>query len=57
VYTVGSEYASGGAAGSKETEEDTLPMWDIAHAEKSKTSSSECAASCEKGGKMVRNLA
>jgi hypothetical protein len=34
-----------------------LPMWDIAHAENSETSSSGCAASCEKGGKMVRNQA
>lgn len=57
VYTFGSVYASGGADGSKETEADTLVMWDIAHAEKSETSSSGCAASCEKGGKMVSNQA
>jgi hypothetical protein len=57
VYTVGSEYASGGATGSKETEDDALPMWNIAHAENSETSSPGCAASCEKDGKMVRNQA
>ena len=57
VYTFGSEYTWGGVAGSKETEDDALPMWDIAHAENSKTSSLGCAASCEKDGKMVRNQA
>jgi len=57
VCTVGSEYTSRGADGSKETEEDALPMWDIAHVENSETSSPGCAASCEKDGKMVRNQA
>ena len=47
VYTFGSEYTRGGAAGSKETEDDALPMWDIAHAENSETSMPGCAASCE----------
>jgi hypothetical protein len=44
-------------AGSKEIEDDALPMWDIAHAENFKTSLPRCAASCEKDGKMVRNQA
>jgi hypothetical protein len=57
VYTFGSEYAYGGVPGSKETEDDDLPMWDRAHAENSETSSLRCVASCEKDGKMVRNLA
>jgi hypothetical protein len=35
----GSEYDCEGAAGSKETENNALPMWDIAHAENSETSS------------------
>ena len=56
VYTFGSEYTWGRAAGSKETEDDALPMWDIAHAENSETSPG-CAASYEKDGKMVRNQA
>jgi hypothetical protein len=42
----------GGAAGSKETEDDALPLWDIAHAEKSETTLVGCVASCEKDGKM-----
>jgi hypothetical protein len=57
VYTFGSEYVSGGRDGSKETEDDDLLMWDIAHVEKSESSSPGCLASCEKDGKMVRNLA
>ena len=57
MYTFGSEYTWGGAAGSKETEDDALPMWDIDHAENYKTSSPGCAASCEKDEKMVRNQA
>jgi hypothetical protein len=57
VYTVGSEYASGGEARSKETEDDALPMWDIAHTENSETSSPRCVVSCEKDDKMVRNQA
>ena len=54
VYTFKSEYTWGGAAGSKETEDDALPMWDIAHVE---NSSPRCAASYEKDRKMVRNQA
>ena len=57
MYTFGSEYAKGRAAGSEETEDDALPMWDIAHVENSETSSPGCAASYEKDGKMVRNQA
>jgi hypothetical protein len=57
VYTFGSEYVYGGAAGSKEIGDDDLPMWDRAHVENFETSSPGCAASCEKDGKMVRNLA
>jgi hypothetical protein len=57
MYMFGSAYVCGGAAGSKEIEDDDLPMWDRAHGENSETSSPGCAASCEKDGKMVRNLA
>jgi len=54
---VESKYAWAGPSGLKVTPDFTEPMWDTTHAPNYDTGTSGCAASCEKGGNMIRNRA